>query len=103
MNMNDSKMLKYLRRFLFTKVEFGKLKEKTKFLGHLINSQGITTDQTKIDTIVNFERPKCVKNLRSFLGLCNYYRKFIKDYSKYSKSLESLCGQNKEKLLSTET
>ena len=56
------------------------LKSEVKFLGHIISSKGIKTDQTKIEAVQKFERPKCVKNLRSFLGLCNYYRKFIEKY-----------------------
>ena len=82
-----------------TKCHF--LKEEIKFLGHVINKSGIRTDENKIDSIKHFERPKCIKKLRSFLGLTNYYRKFIKDYSKYSKILESLIGSNQKKLLWT--
>ena len=79
------------------------IKEETKFLGHIISSKGIKVDESKIESIINYEKPKCLKSLRSLLGLCNYYRKFIKDYSKYSKNLESLCGLNKDKLIWTET
>ena len=75
------------------------LVEKTKFLGYVISRDGIETDQTKIDAISKFQNPSCVKHLRSFLGLTNYYRKFLKDYAKYSKVLEGLCGKNKEKKL----
>ena len=75
------------------------MKEETKFLGHIINSEGIQTDQSKLDAIKNFERPKCLKNLRSFLGICNYYRKFIKDYARYARKLEAMCGSNKDKLV----
>ena len=42
------------------------LKTEVKFLGHSISSKGIKTDQTKIEAVQKFERPKCVKNLRSF-------------------------------------
>ena len=73
------------------------LVERTKFLGYVISKDGIETDQTKIDAIRKFQNPSCVKHLRSFLGLTNYYRKFLKDYAKYSKVLEGLCGKNKDK------
>ena len=40
--------------------------------------------------------------MRSFLGICNYYRRFIKDYSRKARALEEICGKNKEKLIWTE-
>jgi len=79
------------------------LKIETKFLGHIINGNGIRTDDNKIESIRGFERPKCIKKLRSFLGLCNYYRKFIKSYAKIARNLEAMCGNNnKDKLVWTE-
>ena len=78
------------------------LKTEVKFLGHVINDKGIQTDPSKLEAIKTFEKPKCVKNLRSFLGICNYYRRFIKDYATKAKTLEQLCGLNKKKLLWTD-
>lgn len=78
------------------------LKKEVKFLGHIINENGIKTDPKKIEAIQTFERPKCIKNLRSFLGICNYYRRFIKGYAIKSRVLESLCGKDKAKLIWTE-
>jgi len=75
------------------------LVEKTKFLGYIISKDGIETDKSKIDAISKFQSPSCIKHLRSFLGLTNYYRKFIKDYTRYAKVLEGLCGKNKDKKL----
>ena len=77
------------------------LREEIKFLGHIINKNGIQTDPAKLEAIRTFERPKCIKNLRSFLGICNYYRKFIKEYSSKAKMLEGLCGSNNKKLVWT--
>ena len=73
-------------------------KKEIKFLGHIINKNGIRTDNEKIRAMQEFEKPKCVKRLRSFLGLTNYYRKFVKDYAKHARVLENLCGASKEKL-----
>ena len=56
----------------------------------------------KIDVIKKFERPKCVKHVRSFLGLVNYYRKFIKDYSRYSRPLESLINVKNKSIVWTD-
>ena len=75
------------------------LQQEIRFLGHIINNEGVKVDSEKIESIVTFQRPNCIKKLRSFLGLCNYYRKFIKDYAKYARLLESLCGSNKETLM----
>ena len=78
------------------------LTTETKFLGHIINNEGVKVDENKIEAIKNFVRPKCLKQLRSFLGLCNYYRKFIKNYSMFSRILESICGTTNEKLIWSE-
>ena len=75
------------------------LRKELKFLGHIINSRGIQTDPSKTEAIRSFQMPKCIKNLRSFLGICNYYRRFIKGYAEKSRALEELCGRNKEKKL----
>ena len=53
------------------------LVEKTKFFGYVISRNSIETDHTKIDAISKFQNLSCVKHLRSFLGLTNYYEPFI--------------------------
>ena len=78
------------------------LKTEVKFLSHIISSKGIKTDQTKIEAVQKFKIPKCVKNLRSYLELCNYYRLFIEKYSEKSRLLEALCGKNNDKLVWSE-
>jgi len=72
-----------------------------KFLGHIINTEGIKTDMEKIETIRKFEKPRCVKHVRSFLGLTNYYRKFIEGYSKYAKPLELLINTKNKNIVWT--
>lgn len=57
------------------------------FLGHIIKHNKITVDPEKIATIRDYEKPRTLKQLRSFLGLAGYYRKFIKDYAKITKPL----------------
>ncbi|KAL2923900.1 Retrovirus-related Pol polyprotein from transposon 17.6 [Bienertia sinuspersici] len=51
------------------------------FLGHKISNGRVRMDEKKVQAILNWEEPKSVHELRSFLGLANYYRKFIKGYS----------------------
>lgn len=62
-------------------------KQKIEFLGHIITHKKITVDPEKIAAIRDYPIPKTLKQLRSFLGLSGYYRKFIKDYAKITKPL----------------
>jgi len=54
---------------------------KVSYLGHILTKDGISTDPAKIKAIQSFPIPENIHKLRSFLGLCNYYRKFIKNYA----------------------
>ena len=60
------------------------------FLGHVLTSEGLSTDPAKIDAVINFPRPKTVKDVWSFLGLCNYYRKFVHNFAHTARPLSSL-------------
>ena len=53
-----------------------------KYLGHIVSKEGIATDPRKIEAIGNWPRPKTVTDVHSFTGFTNYYRKFIKGYTK---------------------
>lgn len=65
------------------------------FLGHIIKNGRITVDPQKTETIQNYPIPKTLKELRAFLGLTGYYRKFIRDYAKVVKPLTiHLRGEN---------
>jgi hypothetical protein len=55
---------------------------------------GIQPDPDKISAVKDFPVPKKVKDVRSFLGLANYYRRFIKDFSKIAKPLTQLLHKN---------
>lgn len=61
---------------------------EVKMLGHVITTQGVRMDPDKISAIKNFPAPKKVKQVRGFLGLCNYYRRFA---DKYGASTQVLC------------
>ena len=71
-----------------TKCEF--FKNSVEYLGHIISSKGIGTDPKKIESIQTWPQPINIKQLQSFLGLCNYYRCFILDYSKIAAPLTDL-------------
>ncbi len=65
-------------------------KKEVEFLGYIISPNGIKTNPAKVETIANFPQPATLKELRSFLGMSGYYRRFIRDYAKLAKPLTSL-------------
>ena len=60
------------------------------YLGHVISDGGIAVDPSKVHDIMNWNPPKNVSEIRSFLGLAGYYRRFIEGFSKTVKPLTSL-------------
>lgn len=60
------------------------------YLGHKCSESGIQPDERLIKTIQNYPRPKTVKQIQSFLGLANYYRKFIKGFSNIAAPMNNL-------------
>ncbi|GKB86249.1 putative reverse transcriptase domain-containing protein [Tanacetum coccineum] len=63
---------------------------KVQFLGHVIDSRGIHVDPTKIESIKDWASPKIPTEIRQFLGLAGYYRRFIEGFSKIAKSMTKL-------------
>ena len=64
--------------------------QETKFLGLIISTKGIQIDPQKVSTILDWAQPTSLRHIRSFLGFCNFYRRFIRDFSKLAKPLTSL-------------
>uniref|UniRef100_A0A151UFL5 Retrovirus-related Pol polyprotein from transposon 17.6 n=1 Tax=Cajanus cajan TaxID=3821 RepID=A0A151UFL5_CAJCA len=64
--------------------------EELSFLGHVISSGGIVVDPSKVEVVLKWETPKSVSEIRSFLGLAGYYRRFIEGFSKLALPLTSL-------------
>jgi hypothetical protein len=62
-----------------SKCEFGTI--EVLYLGHIIGAKGVQVHQEKIKAIMEWPTPKTLTELRGFLGLCTYYRKFVKGFS----------------------
>jgi len=61
---------------------------------HEISKKEIEVDRAKIEVIAKLPTPKCVKDIRSFLGHAGFYRKFIKDFSKIARPLTNLLAKD---------
>ncbi|KAH7556717.1 reverse transcriptase [Bipolaris maydis] len=64
--------------------------QETEFLGFIISTEGVKMNPKKIQTVQEWPKPNTVKDVQSFLGFANYYRKFIKDYSKITAPLTEI-------------
>jgi hypothetical protein len=71
-----------------SKCEFGV--NQVEFLGHVVSGYGIHTCADKVEAIRNWPEPRTVKDVRSFLGLAGYYRRFVRDYAKIARPLSNL-------------
>lgn len=67
------------------------MEQKVSYLGYTISKEGTHTDPKKIEKILSWPTPTTLEDLRSFLGLCGYYRRYIKNYASIANPLENLC------------
>ena len=63
---------------------------ETKYLGLVISTNGIKMDPAKVEAIQNWNTPTCVKDVRAFIGFCNFYRRFVLNFSKVAGPLNAL-------------
>ncbi|GKA38648.1 putative reverse transcriptase domain-containing protein [Tanacetum coccineum] len=77
----------------FSKCEFWL--QEVQFLGHVVNRDGIHVDPSKVESVKNWKTPESSTEIRSFLGLAGYYRRFIENFSKIAKPLTLLTQKNK--------
>jgi hypothetical protein len=75
-----------------TKCSFGQ--QLISYLGHVINSKGVSSDPDKIQKVANWPTPLNCKDVRSFLGVAGYYRKFVKHFDIVARPLFNLLKKN---------
>ncbi|KAJ9547869.1 hypothetical protein OSB04_020412 [Centaurea solstitialis] len=76
--------------------------QEVQFLGHIVNREGIKVDLAKIVAVMNWEVPKSPTEIRSFLGLAGYYRRFIQDFSKIAVPLTRLTKKSESYIWGSE-
>ncbi|WVZ89549.1 hypothetical protein U9M48_035933 [Paspalum notatum var. saurae] len=78
----------------FSKCEFWI--DEVRFLSHVVSKGGIAVDPSKVSTVTNWKVPEIPKEVRGFLGLAGYYRRFIENFSRIAKPMTSLLEKDAE-------
>ena len=68
--------------------------DSVSFLGHVVSKEGMMVDPSKIEIVKNWVRPTNVSEIRRFVGLASYYRRFVKGFSSIASQLTNLTKQN---------
>lgn len=85
----------------FSKCSFAK--QELNYLGHVISSAGVSIDPNKVQIIAEWPAPLLVKELRSFLGMARYYRKYVKNFGIMAKPLTNLLKKGELYVWTSET
>ena len=82
------------------KCDFGK--SELTFLGHVVGAEGVKVDPKKIEVVKEWPDPRDVHNVRQFLGLTNYFRKFIQGYAVICRPISALLCKGEDFAWTTE-
>eukprot|EP00731_Ephydatia_muelleri_P034875 Em0083g2a len=74
--------------------DFTNSRQQVTFLGHIVSTDGVATDPSKTEAVSKWPIPQNRKEVQQFLGLANYYRRFVKDFALISKPLQRLTEKN---------
>jgi hypothetical protein len=69
---------------------------EVQFLGHVVSSEGISVDPSKVREVLDWKPPRTVHQVQSFLGLASYYSRFIPNFSKIAKPITDLLKKEEE-------
>ncbi|XP_061998945.1 uncharacterized protein LOC133716243 [Rosa rugosa] len=78
----------------FEKCDFWQ--KEVKFLGHVVSKDGVSVDPSKVEAVMSWSRPTTVTEIRSFLGLAGYYRRFIEGFSSIASALTKLTRKDSQ-------
>ena len=76
--------------------------DQVRFLGHIVSSEGVQPDPSNTAKVTNWAPPKTVTEVRQFLGLCSYYRRFVKNFSIIANPLSKLTTKDSELVWTSE-
>jgi hypothetical protein len=69
-------------------------KDRVVFRGHVVSADGTTTDPAKIESVTNWPIPKNVRQVQSFISLCSYYRRYVRNFADIARPLHKLTEKN---------
>ena len=74
-------------------------KHSVKFLGMVVSKDGLQMDQSKVESVLNWPEPGSIKEVQAFLGLANFYRRFVEGFSRVAEPLTALTKKTNEKFV----
>lgn len=95
MNILRAVLQRLIRHNIKLKVDKSEfLKEEVAYLGHILSKNGVKVDHRKIECMRQFPQPTSVTEAQRFLGMTNYYRRYVDQYAKTAKPLYTLCKKD---------